>query len=198
MDCRQGIKRVRIQIPATILWWTQKDIKWSGGFAFLMTGVERTKPMWKRFRLLSLLLVLPIAVSALGDTISLRNGRRYTGVFISGTAANGILFRDQRGVRHRFALRDVQFMEFGGPAFSEQRVQPDNRRMQPDNQRVQPGRTGTARCSFQEERSFRSEPTKTSIPGALTKETAMRHSLTGTYLMFLPDWRFRKVPEPNW
>jgi len=88
--------------------------------------------MWKRFRLLSLLLVLPIAVSAFGDTITLRNGRRYTGVFISGTVSNGILFQDQRGTRLRFALRDVQFIEFGGPAFSERRMQPDERRMQPE------------------------------------------------------------------
>ncbi len=94
--------------------------------------------MWKRFRLLSLLLVLPIAVSAFADSITLRNGSRYTGVFISGSAANGILFQDQRGIRHRFSLRDVQFMEFSGPDFSQQRLQPNEQRIQPGPNRYGP------------------------------------------------------------
>jgi hypothetical protein len=94
--------------------------------------------MWKRFGLLSLLLVLPIVVSAFGDSVTLRDGSRFAGVFISGTASNGILFQDQRGTRHRFALRDVQIMEFGGPAYSQQRIQPNEQRMQPYEQPIQP------------------------------------------------------------
>jgi hypothetical protein len=82
--------------------------------------------MWKRLRLLSLLLVLPIAASAFGDTITLRDGRQFAGVFISGTVSQGILFRDQRGIRHQFALQDVQFLEFGGPPSSGQRSQPES------------------------------------------------------------------------
>ena len=67
----------------------------------------------KRFKFQTVLLILLVAATAFGDTIYLRDGRRIDGVFVTGSTANGITFRDNQGVRHRFSLRDVESMEFG-------------------------------------------------------------------------------------
>lgn len=73
--------------------------------------------MIKRFQFLLLLLAaFPIAVRTLGDTVTLRDGTRYDGTFVTGSSGNGITFRDQNGVRHRFSLQNVQSLEFDSPA----------------------------------------------------------------------------------
>ncbi len=59
------------------------------------------------------LLIAPLATAAWGDTLTLRNGTRYDGVFISGNSRT-ITFRDRDGVRRNFNVRDVQTLEFYG------------------------------------------------------------------------------------
>ena len=68
--------------------------------------------MMRRFQLLLLIVVLPIAVSAFGDTVTLRNGTRYDGAFVTGSPRSGITFKDTKGVSHRFATKDIQLLEF--------------------------------------------------------------------------------------
>ena len=46
------------------------------------------------------------------DQITLRDGQRYNGTFLSGTST-AIVFRDNDGVRHRFGVGDVQSIYFG-------------------------------------------------------------------------------------
>lgn len=65
-----------------------------------------------RLKLLALLLTIPIAATAFGDTIGLKDGRRFDGTFVSGSNS-GIVFRDAQGVRHRFAKGQIQYVEFG-------------------------------------------------------------------------------------
>ena len=74
--------------------------------------IEGGEFMVRRFQFLLLILVLPIAVSALGDMITLRNGTRYDGFFTGGSSRDGITFKDTNGVTHRFAIEDVQSLEF--------------------------------------------------------------------------------------
>jgi hypothetical protein len=47
-----------------------------------------------------------------GDTLLLKDGTRHTGTFISGTSTT-ITFRDEGGVRRRFALTNVDSVGFG-------------------------------------------------------------------------------------
>ena len=68
--------------------------------------------MMRRFQLLLLIVVLPIAVSAFGDTVTLRDGTRYDGTFVTGSPRSGITFKDTKGVSHRFAIKDIQLLEF--------------------------------------------------------------------------------------
>lgn len=74
--------------------------------------------MMRRIQFLLLIFVLPIAVSALGDTVTLRNGTRYDGSFVTGTPSRGITFKDNKGVSHRFAIKDIQSLEFSSPTDS--------------------------------------------------------------------------------
>ena len=66
--------------------------------------------------LITFLAVVSIAVTASGETLILRNGTRYEGTLIAASSKSGVTFKDQKGVRHRFALKDVQSIEFGSPA----------------------------------------------------------------------------------
>jgi hypothetical protein len=69
-------------------------------------------------RIQFLLFVLPIAVSAFGDTVTVRNGTRYDGAFVTGTTSRGIAFKDTKGVSHRFAIKDIQYLEFSSSTSS--------------------------------------------------------------------------------
>src|SRR3990172_1929421 len=80
--------------------------------------------MMRRFNLLPLIVVLPIAVSAFGDTVSLRNGTRYDGAFVTGSPRSGITFKDTKGVSHRFAIKDIQLLEFSSSTDSRFLSQP--------------------------------------------------------------------------
>ena len=64
----------------------------------------------RRTGLLGLALLLPL--TALGDTVILRNGSSYQGTFVRGSQ-NEITFTDQVGRTRHFATRDVQSLEFG-------------------------------------------------------------------------------------
>ena len=80
--------------------------------------------MMKRIRFLLLVFVLPIAVSAFGDTLTLRNGTRYDGAFVTGSTGRGIAFKDTKGVSHRFAIKDIQLLEFSSSTDSRFLSQP--------------------------------------------------------------------------
>ena len=66
--------------------------------------------------LIVFLAVVSIAVTASGETLILRNGTRYEGTLIAASSKSGVTFKDQKGVRHQFAVKDVQSIEFGSPA----------------------------------------------------------------------------------
>ena len=69
--------------------------------------------MMKRFELLLLMLVLPIAVSAFGDTVILRNGTRYQGATITQSSRTSVAFTDQNGKNRSFAMKNVRSLQFG-------------------------------------------------------------------------------------
>lgn len=73
--------------------------------------------MMKRRQLLLFLMsvILPIALNAFGDSITLRDGTHYEGVFVSGSPRYGIAFKDRNGDTHNFALKNVQSLVFGSP-----------------------------------------------------------------------------------
>ena len=66
--------------------------------------------------LIAFLAVVSIAVTASGETVILRNGTRYEGTLIAASSKSGVTFKDRKGVRHHFAVKDVQSIEFGSPA----------------------------------------------------------------------------------
>jgi hypothetical protein len=69
--------------------------------------------MMKRFQLLMLMLALPIALSAFGDTITLKNGTRYTGARVTQSSRNSVSFIDQKGRSHRYAMSSVRSVQIG-------------------------------------------------------------------------------------
>jgi hypothetical protein len=69
--------------------------------------------MMKRFGLLLLMLVLPIAVTAFGDTVILRNGTRYQGATITQSSRSSVAFTDQNGKNRSFAMKNVRSLQFG-------------------------------------------------------------------------------------
>ena len=71
--------------------------------------------MFKIYQLFLLSIMLPLAVNALGDSITLRDGTHYEGVFVSGSPRYGVAFRDQKGNTHKFAMKNVQSIEFSSP-----------------------------------------------------------------------------------
>jgi hypothetical protein len=73
--------------------------------------------MMKRFQLLLLFVVLPITVSAFGDTVILRNGTRYVNAVITASSrSGGVSFKDQKGISHHFAMKDVQSVRYSSGA----------------------------------------------------------------------------------
>lgn len=82
-------------------------------------GIPLTNPtfeggnfMMRRLQFLLWIAVLPIAVSAFGDTITLRDGTRYGGALVAGSPTKDITFRDQEGISHHFAMKNVQSLQF--------------------------------------------------------------------------------------
>ena len=71
----------------------------------------------RKFLLLVSALFLQYAVAGWCDTVTLRDGSRYNGVFLNGTSRE-INFQDDLGVRRRFNTSDVLSVEFqaGSPA----------------------------------------------------------------------------------
>src|SRR5260370_23587080 len=71
--------------------------------------------MMKRCQLFLLLMsaMLPFAVTAFGDSITLRDGTHYEGVFVSGSPRYGIALKDRNGDTQNFALKNVQSLDFG-------------------------------------------------------------------------------------
>jgi len=71
-------------------------------------------------RFLLFTLALSVAVNALADTITMRDGRRYDGVvFLSGSSRSGvIMIRDRRGTIRRLSIQDVASLEFGNGNYS--------------------------------------------------------------------------------
>ncbi len=72
--------------------------------------------MMRRFQLLLLILVLPIAVSAFGDTVILRNGTRYQRAIITRSSRSSVTFTDRKGKSHNLAMKNVRSLQFGSPA----------------------------------------------------------------------------------
>jgi hypothetical protein len=85
---------------------------------------ERGELMMRRFQFLLLIATLPIALSTFGDTVTLRDGTRYDGTFVTGSSRSGITFRDRKGTSHHFATKRVQSLEFGSPADATLRKRP--------------------------------------------------------------------------
>jgi outer membrane lipoprotein SlyB len=54
---------------------------------------------------------------AQGDTLTLWNGTRYSGRYLSGTST-GVNFQLDNGTRQRFSVRDIRALEFGSAASS--------------------------------------------------------------------------------
>jgi hypothetical protein len=73
--------------------------------------------MMKRCQLFLFLMsaMLPLALNTSGDSITLRDGTHYEGVFVSGSPRYGIAFKDRNGDTHKFAMKNVQSLEFGTP-----------------------------------------------------------------------------------
>jgi len=64
-----------------------------------------------------------LAVPALGDTLIMRNGRRYSGTLMSANART-IMFRDPSGVLRRFFVNDVDAVQFGDAAERQDNQEP--------------------------------------------------------------------------
>jgi len=62
--------------------------------------------------LLACLLTAAMAVPAWSDTLILRNGTTFSGT-LTGANTNTLTFRDRDGRTQRFAVRDVESMQFG-------------------------------------------------------------------------------------
>ncbi len=80
--------------------------------------------MMRRFQLLLLILVLPIAVSAFGDTVILRNGTLYQRAIITRSSRSSVTFTDRKGKNHNVAMKNVQSLQFGSPADTTLRNRP--------------------------------------------------------------------------
>lgn len=65
-----------------------------------------------RVAILSIALACPLASVSLADTLTLRNGKSYTGTFISGNSQE-VVFRPDGGERQRFSVNRVNRVEFG-------------------------------------------------------------------------------------
>src|SRR5579863_1127047 len=76
----------------------------------IISGIK-TRPA-----LLACLLTIAIAVPALSDTLILRNGATISGT-LTGANSNTIMFRDRRGDLHRYAVRDVESVQFGDASY---------------------------------------------------------------------------------
>jgi len=86
-------------------------------------------------RILLLVVTLSIAMSAMGDIITLKDGTRYEGTFVSGSSRSGVItIKDRRGNVRSFAIQNVQALDFGSPNDNNSSYQ------RPDAQRgAQPG-----------------------------------------------------------
>ncbi len=62
--------------------------------------------------LVACLLTAAIAMPAWSDTLILRDGTTFSGT-LTGANINTIMFRDRRGVMHRYSVRDVDSVQFG-------------------------------------------------------------------------------------
>ncbi len=69
--------------------------------------------MKKRFQLLMLMFALPFALSAFGDTITLKNGTRFLGAHVTQSSRTSVSFKDQQGRSHRYAMSSVQSVQLG-------------------------------------------------------------------------------------
>jgi len=66
--------------------------------------------------LLACLLTAAMAVPAWSDTLILRNGTTFSGT-LTGANTNTITFRDRNGRTRRFAVRDVEAVQFGDASY---------------------------------------------------------------------------------
>ena len=71
-----------------------------------------TLKLGTRAALIASLLAAAVAMPALGDTLILRDGTRYSGKLISANSRT-ITFRDQRGGQRRYFVTDVVAVRFG-------------------------------------------------------------------------------------
>jgi len=68
----------------------------------------------RKAMLFAILSLFSLALFAAQNRITLRDGKTYTGVFLSGNSRT-IEFQDDSGERRRFNIDDVQTIEFNGP-----------------------------------------------------------------------------------
>jgi hypothetical protein len=72
--------------------------------------------------LLACLLTTAIAMPAWSDTLTLKNGTTFSGT-LTGANISTIMFKDRRGVLHRYSVYDVEAVQFGdAPRQSQERA----------------------------------------------------------------------------
>ncbi len=76
--------------------------------------------------LLACLLTAAMAVPAWSDTLILRNGTTFSGT-LTGASTRTITFRDRDGQTRRFAVRDVEAVQFGDAPYRRGDDRRDNR-----------------------------------------------------------------------
>lgn len=76
--------------------------------------------------LLACLLTAAMAVPAWSDTLILRNGTTFSGT-LTGANTRTITFRDRDGQNRRFAVRDVEAVQFGDAPYRRSDDRRDNR-----------------------------------------------------------------------
>lgn len=65
----------------------------------------------RRLAIAAIFALFPIGLLAGPQTLTLKDGRSFSGTFVSGTASS-ILFRDDSGVRRRFSLNEIRSIDF--------------------------------------------------------------------------------------
>jgi hypothetical protein len=78
--------------------------------------MRRPAEIKTRTALVACLLTFAIAMPALSDTLILRNGTMFSGTLTSANSST-ITFRDNRGALRRYAVRDVDTVQFGNAPY---------------------------------------------------------------------------------
>jgi hypothetical protein len=113
-NCRQNYFLTACKEQARELifyfWATQHQALSNFGFRG-ENCIMKTKIKTQR-ALLACLLTTAIAMPAWSDTLILKNGVSFSGT-LTGANINSIMFKDRRGVLHRYSVYDVEAVQFG-------------------------------------------------------------------------------------